>query len=116
MSHAIAPGVPGIDRIPGAPTNNTAELVFSSPWEARAFALVVALFQQGHFSWEEWTDSLSARIRAAGDADREGRDYYLLWLAAAEELVARKGLCRTPEFLTRKAELEEAQGGPAADR
>jgi nitrile hydratase accessory protein len=52
--------------------------VFTSPWEARAFAIVVLLYQQGHFTWQEWVKALSAEIasaKAAGRADY-GSAYY----------------------------------------
>ena len=68
--------------------------VFREPWEAQAFALVVALHERGAFTWEEWTAALAAQIalaQAAGDPDT-GETYYLHWLAALERIVAEKGL------------------------
>ena len=68
--------------------------VFREPWEAQAFALVVALHQRGAFEWSEWAQYLAAAIRAAqqaGDPDT-GETYYHHWLAALERLVADKGL------------------------
>ena len=46
--------------------------VFREPWEAQAFALVLAMHQRGLFTWLEWTQALSApiaRAREAGDPD-----------------------------------------------
>lgn len=86
--------------------------VFHAPWEAKAFALVVALHRAGHFEWHEWTAQLGAEIAAAGRAD-DGSAYYLLWLAAAEKLVADKDLCAAAELAGRKQALTTAQGGPA---
>lgn len=88
------------------------ELVFNSPWEAKAFAIVLALQQQGHYSWTEWAQALGGEIRAAGDED-DGTGYYLLWLSAAEKLIASKALVDESELLARKQALEVAQGGPA---
>ena len=88
------------------------ELVFNSPWEAKAFAIVLALHQQGHYSWTEWAQALGGEIRAAGDED-DGTGYYLLWLSAAEKLIASKALVDESELLARKQALEVAQGGPA---
>lgn len=68
--------------------------VFAEPWEARAFAMAVALQEAGHFSATEWADTLGERIRSAqalGDPDRGGT-YYRHWLATLELLVVRKGL------------------------
>lgn len=74
--------------------------VFREPWEAQAFAMVLALHQRGAFSWNEWAAALSTQIsaaQAAGDADL-GDTYYQHWLAALESLVAAKGLASTDEM------------------
>jgi nitrile hydratase accessory protein len=71
------------------------EQVFSEPWEARAFAVAVALCEAGCFRWEEFQQSLIdeiARAQAAGRAASSGADYYSHWLAALTELLAGKGL------------------------
>ncbi len=68
--------------------------VFSAPWQARAFALVLSLKDRGLFTWEEWAQALSERIRSAqkaGDPDT-GETYYLHWLGALERLVVHKGI------------------------
>lgn len=104
--------VPSVRDIPRIPTNAEQEIVFNYPWEAQAFALVVHLHQQGHYTWVEWAETLSEEIKAAG-AEDDGRGYYLLWLAAAEKLVASKALVGTHEINARKVALETAQGGPA---
>ncbi|MDI6027934.1 nitrile hydratase accessory protein [Corticibacterium sp. UT-5YL-CI-8] len=67
------------------------EAVFSEPWQAEAFALVVALNERGVFSWTEWADALSAQVRHP-DAAADGSDYYDRWLAALEGLLVHKGL------------------------
>ena len=77
---SIPPDLPGLPRDDGGP-------VFREPWEAQAFALAVNLHARGHFGWPEFADSLSQTIRAAPE-----RPYYEQWLAALEDLVARKGL------------------------
>lgn len=67
---------------------------FREPWEAQAFALTMALFRRGAFTWPEWTATLADEIKraqAAGDPDT-GATYYRHWLAALERLVAEKGL------------------------
>ncbi len=105
--------LPAIDALPRIPTDANAEVIFNTPWEAKAFALVVQLYQQGHFDWPEWAAQLSAEIAAAPDDD-DGSGYYLLWLRAAEKIVAAKALCGEAEITTRKQTLEADQGGPAA--
>lgn len=63
--------------------------VFDEPWQAQAFALVVALHERGVFTWSEWADALAREVGRA-DADADGRDYYRHWLAALEGLLAQK--------------------------
>ena len=68
--------------------------VFREPWEARAFAMALALQESGLFSWEEWARALGEEIRkaqAAGDPDT-GHNYYRHWLATLERMVAEKGV------------------------
>jgi nitrile hydratase accessory protein len=74
--------------------------VFGTPWEAHAFAIVLALHERRLFTWREWADTLAAQIaraQAAGDADR-GDTYYRHWLAALETLVAAKGATSAAEL------------------
>jgi nitrile hydratase accessory protein len=76
--------------------------VFREPWEAQAFAMTLALYERGLFTWPEWAAALSeeiTRAQSAGDPDT-GETYYLHWLAALERLVAQKGVTN-PETLAR---------------
>jgi nitrile hydratase accessory protein len=61
--------------------------VFAEPWEAQAFALVVALHERGAFTWPEWSSALAAEI-----AREPGASYYHQWLAALERLLSEKGV------------------------
>nr|WP_281353956.1 nitrile hydratase accessory protein [Mesorhizobium zhangyense] len=65
--------------------------VFAEPWQAEAFAMVVALHERGLFSWSEWAEALSAEVKQPGAAE-DGHDYYAHWLAALEKLLAAKGV------------------------
>ena len=56
--------------------------VFAAPWQAEAFAMVVALHERGVFSWNQWADALSAQVKGPG-----GETYYAAWLAALENLL-----------------------------
>jgi len=85
MRAAVA--VPGVPRDEDGP-------VFREPWEARAFAMALALHEAGIFTWKEWAETLGAQIKraqAAGDPDTGGT-YYQHWLNALERLVAEKGV------------------------
>ena len=63
------------------------ELVFESPWEARALAVAVALCEKLDLPWDEFRSRLMAAI--AGDPDRP---YYESWGVALESLVVDLGL------------------------
>jgi nitrile hydratase accessory protein len=79
------PELSGLPRDAGTP-------VFNEPWEARAFAMTLALHERGLFTWPQWAAALSREIskaQASGDADL-GDTYYQHWLRALESLV--KGL------------------------
>jgi nitrile hydratase accessory protein len=70
--------------------------VFREPWEAQAFAMTLALYDRGLFTWPEWAAILGDEIKkaqAAGDPDT-GETYYRHWLAALERIVAEKGVDR----------------------
>lgn len=79
--------------LPGIPRDEDGP-VFREPWEARAFAMAVALHARGVFTWPEWADALAREIKQAqarGDADT-GETYYRHWLATIEKLVASKNV------------------------
>jgi nitrile hydratase accessory protein len=76
--------LPGIPLDAGSP-------VFKEPWEAKAFAMTLALHERGVFTWPQWAEALSRQIalaQAAGDADL-GDTYYQHWLLALESLVIK---------------------------
>ncbi len=101
-----APPHPGLGPIPrdgDAP-------VFAEPWQAQAFALVVKLAEQGHFTWKEWSQALGRELAAAaarGEPD-DGSRYYDHWLAALETLAEAKGLVGRAVLQTRKEAWAEA--------
>ena len=79
-----------IEQLPGIPLD-AGTPVFKEPWEAKAFAMTLALHERGLFSWQEWAEALSHQIKlaqGAGDADL-GDTYYQHWLLALESLVKR---------------------------
>lgn len=78
-----------LEELPGIPMDADSP-VFNEPWEARAFAMTMALHERGVFTWPQWAAALSRQItqaRAAGDADL-GDTYYQHWLLALESLVS----------------------------
>jgi len=84
-SEALA-AIPSIPRDEDGP-------VFAEPWQAQAFAMTLALYERGLFTWPEWTQVFSEEIKSAqqaGDPDL-GDTYYDHWLNALERLVTEKG-------------------------
>src|SRR5258708_5449393 len=91
---------PSIQGLAGFPHDEQQGPVFKEPWEAKAFAMVLRLYERGLFSWAEWAGALAQEIvaaRASGDADL-GDTYYQHWLRALETLVARKGAASIDEL------------------
>ncbi|MGO4736115.1 nitrile hydratase accessory protein [Bosea sp. 2KB_26] len=86
LADALAAGTP-IPRDADGP-------VFAEPWQAQAFALVVALQNKGVLTAQEWAEALGAEIREAVAAGgcRDGSDYYERWCEALEHLLIAKGL------------------------
>lgn len=80
--------------------------VFTEPWQAQAFALVVELNRRGRFSWKEWVGTFSAEIarHPATPGEDPIQAYYRQWLAALEALVVAKGLSSGDELTQRKEE------------
>ena len=90
--------VPDSLRVPG----DGGGPVFQEPWQARSFALVVALCRDGHYEWDDFRKRLIAEI-GAGD---RGTGYYDHWLAASEKLLAARGLVPRDELTERKDALK----------
>ena len=79
--------------------------VFQSPWEAKAFAMVVHLSESGCFSWAEWVERLAAHLAAARDATDQGlraRSYAECWVDAAESLLIAKGITSAEQLQARR--------------
>lgn len=81
--------------------------VFEEPWQAQAFALVVALNERGVFTWTEWAQALGREV-GRPDAAPDGSDYYARWLAALERLLAQKGIAGASEVQATAAAWQRA--------
>ncbi len=83
--NAFATLIPAGLKDDGAP-------VFAEPWQAQAFAMTIALFEQSLFTWDEWAETLGRVIASRqGQADQMGARYYELWLEALEHIASDKG-------------------------
>jgi nitrile hydratase accessory protein len=77
------------------------EINFAEPWEARAFAIALALSESGRFAWEEFRQRLIAEIAQADAAAAAGAprlDYYECWLRALEAVLGAKGIAAGAEI------------------
>ena len=86
------------------------ERVFTEPWQAQAFAMVVTLTDQGCFTWKEWTVAFSgvlAESENCGGAS-DGSDYYLSWVKALELIVFEKGITDLSDLDTARLAWETA--------
>jgi nitrile hydratase accessory protein len=84
---------PVVPAVLGVPTDQEGP-VFREPWEARVFAMAVALHETGIFAWSDWAGALGEEIAGAGAAGDSGiaDSYYDHWLVALEKMAAQKGL------------------------
>ena len=76
------------------------ELLFEAPWEARAFALAVALNQSGLYPWRDFSSELAHQI-SAGEKAGAPQAYYRAWLHSLEALLQKKGLVKSAEMQSR---------------
>ncbi|MSR14397.1 MAG: nitrile hydratase accessory protein [Gammaproteobacteria bacterium] len=104
---AATSSLPNLGVLPGLPRDDDGA-VFAAPWEAKAFALVVHLHQQGCFEWQEWVATLAGEI--AADRERASETpYYQLWLMATEKLVAARGLVDPAQLQSACSAMSAAQ-------
>jgi nitrile hydratase accessory protein len=83
------------------------EIVFSAPWQSRAFGAAVALQKQLGFPWMEFQKRLIAAVAAApAREDEDPTDaYYRQWLDALESLVTERGLLAADELARRREQI-----------
>jgi nitrile hydratase accessory protein len=84
------------------------EILFETPWEARAFGMAVALNENGAYIWRDFSQGLAAETAAA---ERQGiaSSYYERWLETLEKLIVTKGLIAPQELDQRTAEYASGQ-------
>ena len=84
--------------------------VFEEPWQARAFGIAVALYDDGEgFEWSSFQERLIEEVRredpSATDADALEGIYYEQWLAALERLLVEDGVLDPDELEGRAGEF-----------
>jgi nitrile hydratase accessory protein len=86
------------------------DVVFEAPWQARAFALTVALRREGDFPWgafqtrlTEELDDAEGHAGASTEAEEAEAAYYRAWLAAVERLLLEEDVLEDEELAERAA-------------
>ena len=108
-----APAAPLDLQGASAPPRSNGELVFTEPWEGRAFGLALALHEGGAFTWREFSSELAgsiARWERAHPANEE-YSYYRCWLEALESLLEDRGIVDRTVTLDRAVRLCERPAG-----
>lgn len=82
------------------------ELVFDAPWQARAFAIAVALAEDGAYEWSAFQRRLIDEIERTEshpevDTESAEEQYYRQWLAALERLLVADGVVHRDELAER---------------
>lgn len=85
-----------LEQLAGSRGMRSASTNFSEPWQARAFALALALAERGAFAWDGFRDGLIAEIAAAGE--ESGAQYHECWLRALESILSAKRLTDSSEI------------------
>lgn len=79
--------------------------VFNEPWQARVFAVIVKLCQDGRYDWSVFQQRLIDEVGAADAARDDVTGYYQHWLAAAEKLLVAENMVSIDELADRKAHV-----------
>lgn len=72
------------------PIDSEGDPVFSEPWEARIFAMVMHAHRRNLFEWKEFQVLLIDEINLS-ESNQLARPYYLNWAMAAERLFESLG-------------------------
>ncbi len=73
--------------------------VFAEPWQAHAFAIVMALYEEAHYTWAEWDDYLGYEIDSPGYYGPPDGDHRLrAEIASAKDAGAADGETARPNY------------------
>jgi nitrile hydratase accessory protein len=106
-SEAGGDGDREVPDVPGALGGGEDAPTFEAPWQARAFALAVALTDEDDdaLPWDEFQRRPVEEIDA-GDGGADEKTYYRRWLAALERLLVERDRLDPGELTDRVAEFE----------
>ncbi len=72
---------------------NAPEAPFAEPWQAKLFAMTVALNEAGHFSWTEWAAVFGPKVQ-----NQAADDYWEAWSDALVTLLSDLGIAQTSDI------------------
>jgi nitrile hydratase accessory protein len=76
--------------------------VFSAVWHAQLFALTTHLYDQGLFTWPQWTAALAYQIQTQRDDTENKEDtehsYYLAWMDALTACIVDQDITDTEQL------------------
>src|ERR1700730_2579279 len=98
-SHGYKSSDPGLTRS-RKPAWDRGRYCLWRPWQARAFALALALSERGIFSLRDFQVALIGRINSyeKGQCIAGTGDYYTRWIEALEDLLVQKKLLARTAF------------------
>jgi nitrile hydratase accessory protein len=84
--------------------------VFSEPWQAQAFAVVIKLIEFKRITQKEWASRLAAVLQGAEKRGSSGSPdrYYDHWLQALEELLVEKNFADWADLASEKETIRES--------
>ena len=100
-----------LDALPALPRDDEGP-VFAEPWQARVFAMVVRLCQDGRYDWSAFQQRLIDEVGTADATHDDVTGYYEHWLAAAEKLLVAEGMVSEDDLVERKAYVAANRPAP----
>ena len=89
-----------------APPMANGEVIFEAPWQSRVFGLARVLCESGHYSWDEFRDSLIQNIgKWESEHVNEPYAYFDCFLAALTDVLDSRGICDSEILSQREAEF-----------
>lgn len=85
---------------------------FKEAWQATAYVVTVKLSEAGFFTWDEWTNALSKKLRSNiyGENELTATDdhYYDHWQSALEQLLIDKAVVTNAQLDERARQWHSA--------
>jgi len=90
--------------------DSIADITFSQPWMARAFAITLAASRSAQFTLADFQSALIAEINEnemSGNPIVDDEDYYSCWLKALTVLLSEKALLTSPALEAAEIRVQE---------